>query len=251
VSGIVYQARTDTRMAQLHLARATAESAGDGAILLMLAELVSQDPGNAADNRPLAGSFTVGQHTVAVALVPVSGLINLRGASAATLARLFVARGHLSAAEAQIVADNMVKWRGAPAAALAGAPGDQLQSPEDVLQVAGMTRALWDAIRDVVVVRGGDVADRPDFAVATDAVRAVFDEGAAAGRASAAVPGATGGAAGGHDNSYRVDAVVSYGGRAWLRRKWVDLSGGSTNKLPWNFTRIEAPRVLPGDRSSK
>lgn len=250
VSGIVYQARTDTRMAQLHLARATAESAGDGAILLMLAELVSRDPGNTADNRPLSGNFTVGRQTVAVALVPISGLINLHSASAGTLARLFVTRGHLSGAEAQIIADNMVKWRATPGDASSGAPGNQFQSPEDVLQVAGMSRALWDAIRDVVVVRHGGAADMPDFAVATDAVRAVFGDSTAAGRSSAAVSGETGGASGGHANSYRVDAVVSYGGRAWLRRKWVDLGGGSTNKLPWNFTRIEAPRVLPGDRSS-
>ena len=243
VSGIVYQARIDTRMAQLHLARATAVSAGDGAILLMLADLVSRDPQNATSKGPLYGSFTVGRQTVGVELVPISGLINLRAASAGTLAKLFVARGHLGGAEAQILADNMVKWRASPSGAPSGASGGQFQSPEDVLQVAGMTRTLWDSIRDVIVVSHSGANDVPDLAAAPTAVRAVFGERTPADRSSAALGG-------GLDTSYRVDAVVNYGGRAWLRRKWVDMGGGGANQMPWSFTRIEAPRVVSGDRSS-
>ncbi len=250
VSGIVYQARIDTRMAQLHLARATVVSSGDGAILLMLADLVSSEPDNANADGSRLGSFTVGKQTVEVELVPIAGLINLQGASANVLARLFVKRGHLAAGEAQNLADNMVKWRETPDGALSGAPGGKLQSPEDVLQVTGMTRAVWDSIRDVVVVNHSGSADMPKLAVAPDAVKAVFGDGAPTGQSSADVPVEDGVVPGGLDKSYRVDAIVKYGGRAWLRRKWVDLGGGSTHQLPWSFTRIEAPRVLLGDQSS-
>ena len=41
VAGIVSHARVDTQMAQLHVARAKAAAAGDGAIQLMMADLVT------------------------------------------------------------------------------------------------------------------------------------------------------------------------------------------------------------------
>ena len=50
VAGIVSHARVDTQMAQLHIARAKAVAAGDGAIQLMLGErLFNQD--RAADKQ--------------------------------------------------------------------------------------------------------------------------------------------------------------------------------------------------------
>ncbi len=44
--------------------------------------------------------------------------------------------------------------------------------------------------------------------------------------------------------AYRLDALLEYNGRTWLRRRWVVLQGGSGGGLPWQFTRTEAPRVL-------
>ena len=76
VSGIVFQARVDTRMAQLHVARAQAVAAGDGAIQLMLADLVAgkveQQEGSAA----MSASYSLGERQVRVELVPASGLID-------------------------------------------------------------------------------------------------------------------------------------------------------------------------------
>ena len=246
VSGIVYQARIDTRMAQLHLARATTVSAGDGAILLMLADLVSRNPEQSSKIGPISGSFVMGQQTVSVSMVPAAGLVNLNGASGGTLARLFAMRGQLNNAEAKTLADNMIKWRGKPGGSGVNEPGGKFQSPEDVLQVAGITRPLWDAIRDTVVVDNKLFTAEPDLAVAPDAVRAIFGASATGPRLVANGTGqrqAEAGLAG----SYRVDAVVSYGGRSWLRRKWVDMGSNSTTLLPWSFTRVEAPRVLPGN----
>ncbi|MFU8764845.1 MAG: hypothetical protein ACNA7T_09995 [Haliea sp.] len=47
--------------------------------------------------------------------------------------------------------------------------------------------------------------------------------------------------------SYRLDALLEYNGRPWLRRRWVSLQGGMDGSgLPWQTTRTEAPRV-PGN----
>lgn len=246
VSGIVYQARIDTRMAQLHLARATAVSAGDGAIQLMLAELVSRNPEQSSETGPISGRFAMGQQTVAVSMVPAAGLVNLNGASGEILARLFAMRGQLNNAEAKTLADNMIKWRGKPGGSRVDESGGKFQSPEDVLQVAGITRPLWDAIRDTVVVDNKLSTAEPDLAVAPAAVRAIFGEGATGTRSVANATGQSQ-AKGGLAGSYRVDAVLRYGGRSWLRRKWVDMGGNSATPLPWTFTRVEAPRVLPGN----
>jgi general secretion pathway protein K len=44
---------------------------------------------------------------------------------------------------------------------------------------------------------------------------------------------------------YRLDAIVDYDGRRWVRRRWVILQGGAaTSGFPWRVTRTEAPRVL-------
>lgn len=241
VSGIVFQARVDTRMTQLHLARATAASAGDGAMLLMLAEMVSRDPGASATNGMESGVFTLGRQEVSVAMVPTVGLVNLNGATAETLTELFTTRAQLSRAEAQALANTMVEWRLQSGSASPDTSGGNFQSPEDILQVSGMTRTLWDAIRDTVVADGSASNGEPDITVAPDSVKEIFGEvvGPRTGTGSALA------------KSYRVDAVVSYGGRTWLRRKWVELSGGDSGGLPWRFTRVEAPRVLRLDQSSR
>lgn len=244
VSGIVYQARMDTRMAQLHLARATAVSAGDGAILLMLANLVSGKSRKATDSERLSRQFTVGTQAVSVVMVPTTALVNLNGASATTLTKLFTAWGQLTPAEAQTLADNVVTWRDQPGRYPFETPGGNFQSTEDVLQVAGMTRSLWDAMRDAVVVEGGASMDVPDVAGAPDSVKPVFGEDSPDASSRAGVRDEKVAARGGLATSYRVDAMVSYGGRTWLRRKWAVLGGGLTNQLPWRFSRVEAPRVL-------
>jgi general secretion pathway protein K len=251
VSGIVFQAKIDTRMTQLHLARATAASAGDGAMLLMLAEMVSRDPGASATNGTESGFFTLGRQEVSVVMVPTVGLVNLNGATAETLTELFSTQTQLSSAEAQTLANTMVEWRLQSGSASPDTSGGNFQSPEDILQVSGMTRTLWDAIRDTVVADGSASQGEPDIAVAPDSVKAIFGEGLPGGQSRDEVVGPKTGAGSTLAKSYRVDAVVSYGGRTWLRRKWVELSGSVSGGLPWNFTRVEAPRVLRVDQSSQ
>jgi len=245
VAGIVSQARVDTHMAQLHVARAIAVSAGDGAILRMLADLVSLDARTFPKNGVPPREYTVGTHTVTVEVIPNSGLLNLNSIPASTLAQLLTTQGGMTGTEAKTLADNVIKWR-TNAGLQRGSRGPrQFQSVEDLLQVGGFTRAVWDALRDSVMV-SEDSSGALDLASAPAPLRAAVSEGLGArqpdknGRTPQKKSGR-----GKPDNSFRLDAVVHYGGRSWLRRKWVSLSGKVAGKrLPWDVTRVEAPRVL-------
>ena len=77
VAGMVSQARLDTRMAQLHVARAKAAAACDGAIQRMLAErLLVSRPGVSGANL-LQGEYQMGDTTVSVTLYPETAFINM------------------------------------------------------------------------------------------------------------------------------------------------------------------------------
>ena len=77
VAGMVSLARQDTKMAQLHLARAKAVAAGDGAVQLMLAERLMAETPVAADSGLLQDNFRLGDASVAlfasVVLLPPPG----------------------------------------------------------------------------------------------------------------------------------------------------------------------------------
>ncbi len=242
VSGITYLARVDTQMAQLHRDRAAAVAAGDGAILLMLAAFANRDtsPGE-QESTALQGEYRVGDQSVAVVMVPTPGLVNLNSAPAALLERLFSSAARLPAADATALAQSVVGWRERRDPSLPEELGGPLLAAEDLLQVPGMSRALWDVLRDHVVVEGGASGSSPDMALAPESLRAAL------GKPGAATSGEAGSGAA-NAQSYRVDALVTTGGRTWLRRKWAILGSGAGG-LPWRFSRVEAPRVQAGYRS--
>jgi general secretion pathway protein K len=154
--------------------------------------------------------------------------------------------------EANFLADNVVKWRrGLSSTDKKRAGVKSFQSIEDVLQVEGMSRTLFDAMRDYIVVGnwGGTVTDwtvAPEFLLrvlentnpgGVDAVSGRRDKMTRSSFASG-----TGGQ-GTLSGTYRADAVVSYGDQVWLRRRWVSVGSGSGSRLPWHFKRTEPPRV--------
>jgi general secretion pathway protein K len=254
VVGIVSHARVDTRMAQLHVARAKAVAAGDGAIQLMLADqlLTASAATAAAGSGLLRGNYQLGSSEVLVTLVPAAGFINLDSAPQKVLAALFQAVGQLPEGEANFLADNVVKWRGA----LSGidkkpARVRKFQSTEDLLQVEGMSRTMFDALRDYIVVGkwGGTATDwtlAPEFLLQIleqtnpgemDAVGSRRDNMTGSSFARGA------GGRGKLSGTYRADAVVSYGDRSWLRRRWVSVGAAAGSGLPWHFERTEPPRV--------
>ena len=256
VSGIVFQAKVDTRMAQLHVAKAKAVAAGDGAISLMLASVVAgtaQQSGQGPQVPPMG--FVVGPYDVNVILVPVSGLIDLNSASVNMLASLFEVHGGLSELDAQILGDSVVKWRATQGGR--NARSARFSAVEDLLRVDGVNRGLLDSIRDSVAV-GNSRRRNVDWSAAPQSVLDVLEKhnpgkaGQQLGRSigqlgsnnnsGRAAIGSS--ARGGRLGSYRVDAIVRVGDQQWLRRRWV--AGGTTGagKLPWHFVRTEPPRVL-------
>ena len=248
VSGIVFQARVDTRMAQLHAAKAKAVAAGDGAIQLMLANMQAAKPkGFDQANRLPTMDFEIGDYPVTVRLVPVAGLIDLNSAPVDILALLFVAHGGLEDAEAQFLAGSVVKWRSVAARKQAGS--GRFAAIEDVLRVAGVTRTLLDGIRDSVAVSGqgqGGV----DWSVAPSSVLDILALKNPARASSMLNDFKKRSGAGAAVGAYRLDAIVSIGDQQWIRRRWA--SGGKTaGGLPWRYTRTEAPRVFPGSASGE
>lgn len=256
VAGIVSQARVDTRMAQLHAAKAKAVAAGDGAIQLMLANMES---GNAesfdTSYRLPTMNFEIGSYPVRVQSVPVLGLIDLNSASKNVFASLFLVHGGQSEGSAQILADNVVRWRSSGSAQRLS--GVTFAAIEDLLRVEGVSRTILDGIRDSVSV-GGSARKGVDWSRAPPSVLDVLAV-SNPGKVSLILDssgqrfespgirtrqGADKVSKGVKGGSYRLDAIVQVGDQLWLRRRWA--SGGKAvgSQLPWRYTRTEAPRVF-------
>ncbi|MCX2977560.1 type II secretion system protein GspK [Candidatus Marimicrobium litorale] len=251
VVGMVSQARLDTRMAQLHVARAKAVAAGDGAIRLMLAERLLVPRPAAADL--LRGDYQIGDTSVSVTLYPEAALINMNQASYQTLVALFELLAGLLPDEANLLADNVLKWRGdAPGADNKKSVRRDFKSAEDVLRVNGLSRTVFDAIRDYIVVgnsRGSttDWAQAPEALLAVlketqpDELQRVLQQRETRPETEVESPGSAQRTLSGF---LRADALVHYGDQYWLRRHWVSLGGAAPGgTLPWRSKRTEPPRV--------
>lgn len=248
VAGIVAQARQDTHMAQVHVARAKAVAAGDGAIQLMMVDLMSAERGSEPATR---GRYRVGEVEVDVALVPAAGLVDINKASFEVLAALFLFAGSLAQDEALQLADSVVQTRSAGRAG-----GVQFNAIEDLLRAPGVSRALLDSVRDFIVVgeSGQGVINwslAPEellevLAIANpaqaDKIRARRGATGTGARRSARGPAAS------RTDAYRADAYVRYGDKTWLRRRWISVGTNSSSALPWRVTRTEPARVMMDNR---
>jgi general secretion pathway protein K len=236
VAGIVAQARVDTQLAQVHIARAKVVAAGDGAIQLMMADQVN------AMRRAPKGRYQLGNLEVLVTLVPTAGLIDLNTASPKVLAVLFHMAGGQDQAQAKILADNVVKWR----MGSANRP-PRFRAIEDLLQVAGASRTLLDAVRDYLVA-GSPSRGGTNWALAPDVLLGLIRK-AGLGREgirdlpNGDSPSSEGGGSV-FSGTVRADALVTYGDKTWLRRRWVARQSAPGSGLPWRILRTEPPRVV-------
>ena len=254
VAGIVSHARVDTHMAQLHVARAKVSAAGDGATNLIMAELVAGKLSRAVLQGVQAGNYRLGDIDVAVTLVSTSGLIDLNRAPAGMLAALFAVAGGLDETEAQRLAGNVVDWR-KPASKQPGIKrgSSKFTEIEDLLRVEGVSRTLFDAVRGYIVA-GRASSGAMNWLQAPQQLLAVLEKldsrqrGALLQRKELAASRTADESAAGSRGSgvYRVDALVHYGGRAWLRRRWVSSESAGNSLLLWRILRTEPPRVVEG-----
>lgn len=249
VAGIVSHARVDTKMTQLHLARAKTVAAGDGAILLAMAARAQGF--DSAEGAPLVSEsmYRLGDVDVRVKLYPASGFIDLNSAPAPVLAALFMVAGKTDGAEAQYLADSVVKWR--TSGSTKQRSSHRFNALEDVLRVDGMSRTLLDSIRGYAVA-GSWASRTTDWSAAPENMLGVLEAAnpaqldAVVRRRDSMMRSATSGSEGSgvKGTTFRADALVSYGGRTWLRRCWLTLESTNKSLLPWRIVRTEAPRVI-------
>jgi general secretion pathway protein K len=244
VAGIVLSARTDVRLAQVHYARAQIAAAGDGAINLFLADLLDARSRGGREPGGRGGisqrRYRVGDDMVSVLAVPGSAFFDVSGASAEELARVAEASGAVAAGGGTAVARAVVQYRDDPDRR----PYGRLESPEDLLGVAGINRSMLDALRDYISVGGARGRGAGDLEQSLRLLRSVAPAARArdndlnaslAGDAASRVQSS---------GSYRVDALVRRGQDVWLRRRWIDLGRGAAG-LPWSSSRIEPVRIVP------
>lgn len=242
VAGIVAQARVDTQLAQIHLFRAQAEAAGDGAIRLLLADLLGADAAQGFEQSLPGGEYRLGEFRVQVLAVPVAVLVDVNAAPLPVLASVLL-QGGVEAAEADRLAASMVEWRSSRQRSRSGPV--RFEVIEDMLRVEGMTRARLDAIRHLVTANatGRGLANLPPSREDHLAALSALAPQAWAGAAAPTAPDIAAMAAG-SAGSYRVDAIVSLGGRQWLRRRWIAMRPASGSRLPWASERAEVVRVV-------
>ena len=117
--------------------------------------------------------------------------------------------------------------------------GHTFHSPEDLMRVPGVSRGVYDAVRDYITVDGlaSGYRGKPK---SMDAKLGQL-QAAMAGQ-GAMMEGSAEHAA----ESLRVDAIVKIGDREWLRRRWVSFGEGGFSQLPWRYVRTEAARPMNG-----
>lgn len=253
VAGIVSHARVDSRLTQMHVARAEVIAAGDGAITLAMAE---RQRGYSASNAgPLISEtrHRIGDLEVSVRLYPANGFVDLNAAPRDVLAALFAFSGVLSKGEALTVADNVIQWRRAPPGGQRPRRGaSQFYAMEDVLRVEGVTRQLLDGVRDYAVV-GNWARGAMNWSASPQAMLGLLDTlnpaqaDGVAGRRSNMMrtsEGNRGQTAAGSATAFRADAIVSFGDKRWLRRRWLATGSTGLSRLPWKVVRTEPPRVV-------
>ena len=249
VAGIVAHARIDTQMAQLHIARAKAVAAGDGAVQLMLVDLTTAKDSVTDSGSIASAQYRLGDMDVSVTLLPVSGLVDINAAPAELLVALFVVAGGVAEEQARFIAENVIKSRSQGVGP--GVGKRSLDSPEDLLRIDGVSRTLLDNLRDFIVA-GESAPGGTDWTLAPEALLEVLEmaypeKAQAVQSRRAAGPGRQAATPAGMSGNYRADAIVRYGDSIWLRRRWIATGSGMASALPWHTLRTEPPRVLMKD----
>lgn len=264
VGAVVMQARVDVKLTQLHAAKTRSVTAADGAINLSLAETLIHEKEGELDIRQ--GHFysqELGGLPVSVFFTPVTGLIDLNMADEELLFTIFIGAGNIDENVARELAISVVEWRTS-----GGGDGDEppamrfgrFEAIEDLLLVPGITRSLYETLRESVCVSqngqaGVDVMAAPESVLLAlgmnqdDALQYV-EERRGEDAMSIGIPDSVDPVflSSATLTNYRVDAVILVDDTAFLRRRWVNRARQGVDGLPWHFYHTEAVRALTPDR---
>ena len=242
VAGIVAPARVDTQLAQVHADRARVIAAGDGAVRLLIADIVSESRRRNNQEPPqVERRYRVGEQEVKIVITPVQGLISLNDAQVPLLRELFKQAAAMEQGEAVALARTVNEWR--KTRPRQRAPLNTFDVGEDLLRVGGLSRGDFDRVRDHVVA-GRMARGRTVPAIASPEVRQML----AASGVPVGNPPQTANRQILAGSPLRVDAIITTGGRHWVRRQWLQTGDSEVTDLPWHAMRIEPPRVMRGKR---
>jgi general secretion pathway protein K len=263
--------RADLRSAQAARAFAEAAALGDAAIQLAALELRSMPSPPA---RPGRESYEIDGRRVDILVSPVGGFVDLNRAPESLLHDLFRHGAGVDEALAETLAQRIIDWRDADRSALPhGAEDDAyaaagvryrtrggpFESPEDLLQVLGLSFDVYDKVTAFVTVYGR--APRVDPLAAASGLLRVLARGddAHAGRVAAArdsgesiidmsafvqehLQRSSSG------TRFRIEARIGDdGARRLARVRWIDLANKGAGGLPWRTLRAEPVRAIdPG-----
>lgn len=262
--------RSEVRSAQSARAFAEAAAWGDAAIELAVRELRFADE---MIDRRITLSYALGGRQIQVRVSPSGGFINLNGANEALLRDLFQYGADLDADAAETLAQRVEDWRDADDGALPlGAEDDAYEaagvafrtrggpfdSPQDLLQVLGVSFDIYDKIRRFVttqteeygvdplaaspgvltILARGNAEAAQAFAQARDAMEVAIDTTAFTQEHILSSPG----------SRYFIEAFYpGDGGRRLVRARWVDPRSEGPLGLPWRSLAVEPVRAAGAD----
>lgn len=271
VAGLASLAKMDVRLAQWQVHETKATALGDGAAQLLLRDLLyERSYGDYPGQGIFRNTYNLGEKTVNVRAVPVTGLIDLNQAGELLLTDLFHFRAGLDVEAAERLAQRVVVWRSPDteeaedtdeylAAGLPHGPRhSEFVVPEDLLQVMGVTRDIYASVGALIHASPGGGSSRINLMSAPwpmFKLMAAGDEALAwelyLARAEAPwepVPRVAGlleehlGGSGSLRH-LRIDARVAFDdGKILQRRLWVDLNESDSHRLPWRVDRVEPVR---------
>jgi len=266
VAGIVAQSKTDIKLAQLQLQQLQAEAAGDGASLLLLADLMLLQEQEVFSGRGIfEQTYTLGVHDVRIRAVPASGLINLNLAGEALLASLFSYGAGLNEEQANHLVTNVISWRGEGAELAEEVEEAEQNQPrngrfevvEDLLQVEGVDREIYDRISSLVYVAQRGLHGVDPLSAPEEVLNMLVGEDT--GQVAEMVlkrsqmPFEDSGTGSMINDDYivaetlslfRLDAIIKFNdGKIYRRTRWVEMGGVGMDGLPWRFIRTE-PAVI-------
>ena len=249
MSGVV---RQETRMVGVAKDRVSAQAVGDAALMLVLQQL-------SADRTPIRQwTDTMLNYQgldVVVSVMPLSGLININGASLPLLTALLTIGGGVPEGPAQEIAISILDRR--ERSSLEGRRPERFEAIEDLMQVPGIDYDLYARLAPLITassIGSGGAAVNP-LAAPPEVLRILAngDEGVA--NQIAAARGADEGRvdlsgldgslarAGSSQRRYRVTAKVPMAdGRIFLVDRSVYFGARTRDGLPW-YT-FEARQML-------
>lgn len=246
VTGVTGHARLDTRLTQALVQRAQAGSLMEG-----YAHVVLRDMTRASIEEPAApsGSFRKvyvdGDRRIEATVYPAAAFADPSAAAPEFAAQLFQHVGGVSGGQARGLAENLVEYLSTDARGQTGTAGQRrLIVIEDLLQVPGMRRDVYEKMAPVIRIGGAarpapDIARRELLPALKGGQSDVVAAGTSAGNRNAgggrARPGV--GLGGGLNGAYEIMLSTTFvDGARYLRR--ISVQGARGGAVPYSISRV-------------